>query len=271
MNILMARTSFDFTASLYLSKDAAIFISIVKSRRNRYSKIGICEEVFILSVFKKISFAIIMLAGVLSLAGCLDKQSPEEKMFEELEKVVSIEKVFEDQQDPLVELEKQEKQIYEQIISLGMKEYEQIVKLADEALEIADKRKEHIEKEKESIEESEEEFGNVSPIIEEIDDSDLKKQATELQSTMKERYKIHDELYQNYAQGLQYDKELYEMLKDKELSFEKLEEQINKVNKVYETVLKNNQEFNDKTDQYNKEKMAFYKKAGIEVNTDKEK
>lgn len=246
------------------------FISVVKSRRNRYSKIGINEEVINLSIFKKISLAIIMIAGVFSLAGCLDKQSPEEKMFEALEKVVSIEKGFEDQQDPLVELEKKEKEIYEQIISLGMKEYDQIVKLADEALAIADKRDEHIEKEKESIDESEKEFGNVEGIIDEIEEADLKKQATELQATMKERYAIHEKLYKNYKQGLQYDKELYEMLKDKELSFEKLEEQINKVNEVYETVLNNNQEFNDKTDQYNKEKMNFYKNAGIEVSSEKE-
>jgi hypothetical protein len=224
-----------------------------------------------LSNFKKISLFIILVVAVLSLAGCLDQQTPEEKMFEELEKVVSIEKDFEDQQDPLVELEKQEKKLYEQIISLGMKEYDQIVKLADEALKIADKRNEHIEKEKESIEKSEEEFKKVSAIITEIEEPSLKKQASQLQETMKERYAIHEELYTNYKQGLQYDKELYEMLKDKELSFEKLEEQINKVNKVYETVLKNNQDFNDKTDQYNKEKMAFYKKAGIEISTEKEK
>ncbi|WP_415812991.1 YkyA family protein [Mesobacillus thioparans] len=218
---------------------------------------------------KKISLAIIMMAGVFSLAGCLDKQSPEEKMFEELEKVVSIEKTFEDQQDPLVELEKKEKEIYEKIISLGMKEYDEIVKLADEALANADKRAEHIDKEKESIDESQKEFKNIDPIIEEIEDSSLKKQANELKATMNERYEIHEDLYKNYKQGLQYDKELYEMLKDKELSFDKLEEQINKVNEIYETVLKDNQEFNDKTDQYNKEKLAFYKKAGIEVSPDK--
>lgn len=257
-----------FKGSLPACFPASLFI--VKTRRNRYSKNGICEEVFILSILKSIGLSIVMMAGVLSLTGCMDRQSPEEKMFEELEKVVSIEKVFEDQQDPLVELEKQEKKIYEQIISLGMKEYDQIVKLADEALQIADKRSEHIEKEKESIKESQKEFENVAGIIEEIEDPELKKQAKELQGTMKERYEIHDQLYINYKKGLQYDKELYEMLKDKELSFEKLEEQINKVNKVYETVLKNNQEFNDKTDQYNKEKMAFYKKAGIEVNTENE-
>lgn len=224
-----------------------------------------------MSILKSLGLSIVLMAGVLSLAGCMDRQTPEEKMFEELEKVVSTEKVFEDQQDPLVELEKQEKEIYEQIISLGMKEYDQIVKLADEALKIADKREEHIEKEKESIKKSEQEFENVSKIAEEIEEPSLKKQAAELQATMKERYKIHDELYKNYKQGLQYDKELYGMLKDKDLSFEKLEEQINKVNKVYESVLKNNQEFNDKTDHYNKEKMAFYKKAGIEVNTETKK
>jgi translation elongation factor EF-1beta len=222
-----------------------------------------------MSKVKKISLAIFLLAGVLSLAGCQDRQTPEEKMFTELEKVVTIEKVFEDQQDPLVQLETQEKEIYEQIISLGMKEYDQIVKLSDEALKIADKRKEHIDKENQSIEESKKEFENVAPIAKEIEEASLKKQAEKLQKTMAERYEVHNELYKNYTQGLKYDKELYGMLKDKDLSFDKLEEQINKVNAVYETVLKNNQLFNDKTEQYNNEKMAFYKSAGIEVKSEK--
>lgn len=222
-----------------------------------------------MSLFRKISFAMILIASVLSLAGCLNKQSPEEKMFEELEKVVSIEKTFEDQQNPLVELETKEKEIYEKIISLGMKEYDQIVKLADEALANADKRAEHIDKEKESIEESRKEFRNIDKILEEIEDAGVKQQANELRTTMIKRYEIHDDLYKNYKLGLQYDKELYEMLKDKELSFENLEKQVNKVNGIYETVLKDNQEFNDQTDQYNKEKLAFYEKAGIEVSPEK--
>lgn len=222
-----------------------------------------------MSLFRKISFAMILIASVLSLAGCLNKQSPEEKMFVELEKVVSIEKTFEDQQNPLVELETKEKEIYEKIISLGMKEYDQIVKLADEALANADKRAEHIDKEKESIEESRKEFRNIDKILEEIEDAGVKQQANELRTTMIKRYEIHDDLYKNYKLGLQYDKELYEMLKDKELSFENLEKQVNKVNGIYETVLKDNQEFNDQTDQYNKEKLAFYEKAGIEVSPEK--
>ncbi|WP_052807016.1 YkyA family protein [Mesobacillus subterraneus] len=222
-----------------------------------------------MSVFRKISFTMIMIAIVLSLTGCLNKQSPEEKMFVELEKVVSIEKTFEDQQNPLVELETKEKEIYEKIISLGMKEYDQIVKLADEALANADKRVEHIDKEKESIEESRKEFRNIDKILEEIEDNGVKQQANELRTTMIKRYEIHDDLYKNYKLGLQYDKELYEMLKDKELSFENLEKQVNKVNGIYETVLKDNQEFNDQTDQYNKEKLAFYEKAGIEFSPEK--
>lgn len=221
-----------------------------------------------MSIYKNISLFFVFIVGVLSLAGCLDRQSAEEKMFTELEKVVSIEKTFEDQQDPLVQLENEEKEIYEQIITLGMKEYDKIVKLSDEALKIADKRKEHIDKEKQSIDESKKEFENVSSITEELKDPDLKKQAKDLERTMAKRYEIHEELYKNYTLGLQYDRELYKMLKDKDLSFEKLEEQINKVNKVYETVLENNQSFNSQTEKYNKEKMAFYKKAGLKVENE---
>lgn len=224
-----------------------------------------------MSIFKNISLFFLLIGGVLSLTGCMDRQSPEEKMFSQLEKVVSIEKTFEDQQDPLVQLENEEKTIYEQIISLGMKEYDQIVKLSDEALKIAEKRKEHIDKEKQSIAESKKEFENVSSITEDLKDAELKKQAGDLQETMAKRYEIHEELYKNYTLGLEYDRELYKMLKDKELSFEKLEEQINKVNKVYETVLENNQSFNSQTEKYNKEKMAFYKKAGLKVENEAQK
>nr|WP_246017705.1 YkyA family protein [Mesobacillus subterraneus] len=71
-----------------------------------------------MSIIKKISLAILLVAGVFSLTGCLDKQSPEEKMFDELEKVVSIEKVFEDQQDPLVDLEKKKKRYMNKLFLL---------------------------------------------------------------------------------------------------------------------------------------------------------
>lgn len=210
---------------------------------------------------------ILVVALIMSfiLSGCLNRQTPEEKIFTELEKVVAAEKVFEEQQTPLVELEKKEKELYEEIISLGMKEYDRIVQISDEALQNVAARKEHMNKEQESIKESEEEFKDVNTLIEDIEEASVKEQATLLYETMIERYKTHNSLYELYSQGLGYDKELYEMFKQKELTLDQLEEQIIKINETYEKVLEANNKFNELTDQYNDQKLEFYKLAGIEI------
>ncbi|MFS0637167.1 YkyA family protein [Mesobacillus foraminis] len=220
-----------------------------------------------MGIFRKKSLVFIILALTVLSAGCMDRKTPAEEMFDKLEKVVEIEQTFEEQQEPLVKLEKEEKELYAQLIELNMDEYEKIVNLSDQAISIADKRKEHIDKEKDSIEESKKEFSGVSDIIEKIDDPELKRQAEELQSLMIERYDIHSDLYNYYSTGLSQDKELYALLKNKDLTIEELEDQVNKVNSSYKKVLDSNQKFNEKTDQYNEAKLEFYRAAGLNVKT----
>lgn len=203
------------------------------------------------------------------LTGCLNKQSPEEKIHETLEKVVDAEKNFVDQQDPLVSLEKKEKAIYEQIMKLGMKEYDQVVKLADEGLKLVDERKERIGAEQTSLVKSKEEFLKNEKVIKDIEDEKLKDQASKLYDIMLKRYSIHDQLYKDYKQGLDYDKELYEMFKNKDITLDQIEKQITKINETYEKVLKENEDFNKQTELYNKEKLKFYKQAGFKVEEKK--
>lgn len=215
---------------------------------------------------KKILFFSLLLSLSFLLAGCFGQQSPEEKMFEAMEEVVHLEKGFEESQGPLVEFEKKEKELYEKIISLGNKDKEQIVKLSDEALTAVSERKKHMEKEQKSIKVSKEKFNSISPLIQDLDDKDLKKTANELYDIMSRRYEIHDDLYENYMKGIQYDTELYGMLKDNEISFDQLDDQVTKINQTYEKVLNANEQFNEKTNKYNEKKLAFYKKAGFNVN-----
>jgi hypothetical protein len=216
-------------------------------------------------VFLKEKFTTILFISVLTviIAGCTKETTPVEKMYDVLEKVVSAEKEFEEQQNPLVTLEKKEKELYDQIIQLGMKEYDQIVKLSDEALLLADKRKEHMEKETNSIKESEQAFKQAENIKDELDDRSLKKVANEFYDIMLERYKAHDVLYMEYTEALKNDKELYLMFKNKELPLEDLEAQVNKLNESYKRVYNANEKFNMLTEQYNDKKRAFYKQAGL--------
>src|SRR5690606_34136918 len=170
------------------------------------------------------------------LSGCVSGPTPEEEIYETLEHVVSVEKDFEKQQDPLVDLEKKEKEIYDQLISLSMNDYDKIVNLADEALSIVDEREEHLQNEKESINKSKEEVEKVDSIIKEIKDADLKQEVSDLINVMEERYTSYDKLFESYSNALQLDRSLYEMFKNKDLTLEELEDQINKINDMYEQV-----------------------------------
>lgn len=213
---------------------------------------------------RKTVFVILLSCLAFSLTGCIG-QAPEEKMYTIMEAAVKQEKGFEEQQQPLAELEKKEQELYKQMISLGNQENEQVVKLADEALALVSKRKDHIEKEQESIQASKKKFEDLTPLISELKDEELKKQAIELNKTMKKRYEIHNNLSKQYLLGIQYDSELYEQLKAKDASLEKLEEQVTKINETYDKVLKTNDEFNAQTEKYNKEKLEFYKKANLNI------
>lgn len=204
-------------------------------------------------------------AFFLFLSGCSPFQSTPEKIHEVLEDVVEKEALFEEQQEPLVQLEKDEQRIYGEIMELGTKNIEDIVKKADEAIETVDKRKVHMENEQKSLEQSEEEFIRLKPLIEKIDEKQLKSKADKLYSVMTERYRTHDELYNAYTQGLEQDKNLYNMLKAEERSLGELEEQIVKINQIYEQVITANEKFNELTKEYNDTKHSFYELSGLDI------
>lgn len=218
-----------------------------------------------MSNFKRFRPNFIWVLGIVFLTGCFNSTTPQQEIYEVLETVVAKEEPFEKQQDPLVELEKNENELYNKIISLGMKEYDQIVKLSDEALAAAEKRKVHMEKEEESIQASKEEFKKVDPLIDKLEDGEMKKTAEQLYDTMMTRYKIHDEIHTNYIQGLKYDEELYKLFQKKDVSATELENQIKKVNESYKLVLEANEKFNEQTKKYNDQKVKFYQSAGIEI------
>jgi hypothetical protein len=215
---------------------------------------------------KRIIFSTLAISFLLT--GCVSKEKTTERMYQALENIVEAEKAFEEQQEPLVELEKQEKEIYNQIMALGMKQHDEIVKLSDEALSIIDKRREHLQKEIESINASKTEFKNAEEIRNEIDNSEQKKKATELLEIMSNRYKVHNKLAKEYSTGLDNDKELYQMLKNESISYEKLEDHVTNLNTIYQKVYDANEEFNELTAQYNKKKLEFYEEAGLKLENE---
>ncbi|MDQ0217251.1 YkyA family protein [Peribacillus cavernae] len=206
--------------------------------------------------------AVILLSAVL-VSGC--NGSPEEQIHSILEETVQQEKGFEDQQTPIAKSETKEKQLYDQIIKLGMKEFDQIVKLSDDALKNIQNREKLIEKEHKSIQKSEEEFNKIDTEMKDIDDKKVQQQAEDLKKTMESRYAAHDRLYKSYKESLSLDKQLYELFKNEDLKMEELQAQIDKINTSYQKVLLANEQFNKETELYNQEKKAFYKSADIKI------
>lgn len=215
----------------------------------------------------RISIAVVISSFLLT--GCISRESSAEKLYQVLENVVDAEKEFEEQQEPLVELERQEKEIYNEIMTLGMKQHEKIVTLSDEALSIIEKRKNHLQLEIDSINASKTEFKKAEEIISDIKDSEQKKKAEDLSKIMKKRYQLHNRLSKEYSSALDRDKELYLMLKEESILYDKLEAHVADLNTTYQKVLEANEEFNDLTAQYNEKKLEYYKQAGLNLEEEK--
>jgi hypothetical protein len=199
------------------------------------------------------------------VTGCLNNETSPEKLYQVLEKVVEAEKEFEEQQEPLFQLEQQEKEIYNQIMTLGMKKHDEIVRLSDEALSIVQKRRELLQKEVNSINASKNEFKKAEDLKEKIKETELKKTADDLFKIMDQRYRIHSQLSKEYLTALDNDKELYLILKNENISYDKLEAHVTQLNATYKKVYEANEKFNELTEQYNDKKLVFYKKAGLNL------
>lgn len=211
-----------------------------------------------------IRFCILLMCLCVCLAGCQTK--PEEKIYQILEDTVSKEKGFQNQQSPLAKLESEETAIFEQIMDLGTKDFKKVVKLSDKALLNIKERKERMDKEQASMLLSQKEFLKMKSVMTELKDQKLKDEASLLYDLMGKRYATHEMLYKAYMTGLDADQKLYELLKQKDVSLNNLEAQINATNDSFSSVMKANKKFNNETKIYNEKKLEFYKHAGIEKN-----
>ncbi|MBO8155414.1 MAG: YkyA family protein [Bacillaceae bacterium] len=199
------------------------------------------------------------------LTACSQGPTAAEQMYEHLEKAVDLEENFAAQQEPLLELERQEKELYDKIIQMSSSEFEESVKLSEEAIDIIEQRRDIMDIEKESIEAAKTEFDKVKPMIEELEDENVKEIAGNMIDAMENRFQSYQDLYESYMKSLDLNKELYLMLQNEDLTKEKLENQIDQINNSYDEIMASNKQFNDFTKTYNNLKMEFYQSAGINI------
>ena len=212
----------------------------------------------------------LLLVGIVALLSACSGESVEEKIHTHLEEAVILEEGFKSQQSEITALEKQEQEIYSQIIDLGMDDLDEITKLSQDALAIIDEREEELNIEKESITNAQEEFQSIEELIEGIEEEAVKTKGEEMFQTMMSRYAAYEELYAAYTESLGFEKELYTMLQDEELEQGVLNEHIAKINESYETILAANDQFNEHTIAYNELKKEFYEAADMNVTFEEE-
>ena len=196
--------------------------------------------------------------------------SPQEKIYEHLEKAVSLEEGFEEQQDEITALEKQEQQIYSQIIELDMSEFEQVKELSQEAIDIIKQRSDKITLEQESISASREEFEKIDDLINDLKEEEVRDKAEELYKVMIVRYEAYDVLHDAYIRSLEEEEKLYTLLQNEDVSEEELKDQIAEINNTYQEVIDGNEQFNTNTVTYNELKKEFYEIADINVTYDED-
>jgi chromosome segregation ATPase len=206
---------------------------------------------------------------ILLLSAC-GGGTPEEKIYNHLEEAVAKEADFEERQNQLIELEKQEQKIYGEIIEMGKDDMDEIKTASKKAIGIIEDRAEEMKAEQESIKSSQDEFEKTDKLIDKLEDEQAKKKGREMYDVMMERYQTYEQLHKAYTESLNLEEALYTILqKDEEkVDQEEVTKHIDKINKSYEKVLKENKKFNEKTTDYNKLKKEFYDAAGIDVDYD---
>nr|WP_242520245.1 YkyA family protein [Halobacillus kuroshimensis] len=200
------------------------------------------------------------------MTGC-SNQAPEEQIYEHLEEAVSQEETFREQQEPMVELEEQEQQLYDEIIALDMDQFDQIKEKSEEAAGIVEERRNKLELEKESIDAAKAEFDEIKSPVEDLgeENQEAQEKAQELIDVMEKRYSTYEELYSAYDEALTLDAELYEMTQKEDLKEENLKSQVEKINESYNKVIEKNEAFNQYTDEYNTLKKELYETMELDV------
>ncbi|MDQ0206504.1 YkyA family protein [Alkalicoccobacillus murimartini] len=191
--------------------------------------------------------------------------NPEETIHTHFETAVEEEAVFAEQQAPLQEAEQQEQTWYDEIIELGMDDFDSIVTLTNQALESVETRREMIEDEKAGIEAGYEEASKAESEFENIENEDTRNLASDVQEAMDNRYESYNTLYSLYEESLDLDQQLYELLGQEDLDVSQLEEQIELVNEKYNEITEATETFNSHTDTYNEAKKSFYESADLDV------
>lgn len=210
--------------------------------------------------------AISLFSLILLLSGCSFGSSTESSLTDVLTKVYEAEEGYRTAQEQLSDLEKNEQTSFKEMMELTQEQKEEIASKVTEMETSLKERLKLIEAEEESINQAEESFNAIDEVIDQAKEEDVKKDLQNLKKEMTERFALHKEFTDQYAQLAELQRSLYTMLSDETTELPALQEKTAEVNKQNEAVQQVISQFNEHTKNFNDLKNEVYEKLNRENN-----
>lgn len=198
---------------------------------------------------RKLLISIVILASVL-LAGCSFGETTEEKLSIILGDIYDAEKTYRDNQKTLQELEETEQQLFNDTMALTKEETDLVTDNVTELQDMLEQRLVIVLEEAESMKKARALVAELDVVAEKAE-AEEQVQIAKLKEAIQHRYQTHDLFVENYNELTALQKELYEMLLEKETEATKLDEHVDAINEENQEVMLAVEEFNKATVELN--------------------
>lgn len=213
-------------------------------------------------MYKRIALSTAVLLFLLS--GCFGPK-PEEELYAVFEDAVKQETTLFEEAKALAALEQKNAQLYDSILQGGQEDSNQVKGAVEQAVQGLKERASILEKEKKALEKARNKMKEADQYIRKIEDKKLSKQAAKVVSLYEERFTAFVHMHGAYGKALASEEKLYGMLQTKTEKLKTITEQVKEVNGLYADMQTHNGAFNQLTQQYNQEKVRFYKQANFRI------
>ncbi|WP_085522729.1 YkyA family protein [Tuberibacillus sp. Marseille-P3662] len=204
---------------------------------------------------------------VLLVGGCHHDQKQVESIHHDLKQSAQIEKTFAENQETLGKVNRKEHNLYKTIISLNVNQTDKIQSAIKKAQKYNKKQQQALKTAKKHFKQAFTEVSSMEPVVEKINDTKQKKAASKVVELMEKRHHLYQSYNKKYSHALALNHDFYKQLAKQEYKVSELDQQIEEINHVYDDMKSLKQQFNRYTKQYNKAKIEYYQKAGLEVKS----
>lgn len=191
-----------------------------------------------------------ILASTMLVAGCTTDKGEIEDYNEKVQKAFDEEKPVSSVGKKLNSLEQDKQKLVEKIKG---KDQAEVKDTSKKVVDNVEEREKTFKKE-EAIDNSEKEFEKAEKHVDNISDDDKKKEVTQLNQALKDKYKAHDEYAKAYKNILNKEKDMFGYTSGDQVNQEQIDKKAEAVSKAYKNMNKAFEKYSDAMNKVNKEK-----------------